>query len=329
MATIRLSSLDVAGLRFAFSPLWECVAAFCVWREPNRVALHRPWVQTVHTALLKRDWSALDMVLMAPSQMVPDFVAPPPTRAFATFEEELSVLQQTSHKLVRAEILRAHAPIPDDSTIQALRHTASLISAVASSLRFFWQHAVEPIWPRISARLEAEVSYRSRLLAFEGGAAVLRGLHPTLHFAGDHRGGTLSVDSNDRHSRSASGRGVLLVPSVFAFPRVFAVTRSPWRPTVAYPARGIESVWRRSRAPGRDTRMAATLGGTRARLLTRLVLPQTTVELAAALELNASTVSEHLAVLSGAGVLTRSRVGRRVFYSLSDSGIALTESFRK
>ncbi|WP_240799347.1 helix-turn-helix domain-containing protein [Streptomyces sp. A0958] len=36
-----------------------------------------------------------------------------------------------------------------------------------------------------------------------------------------------------------------------------------------------------------------------------------------------STVSEHLSVLAGADVVTRHRIGRSVYYQLTDSGRAL------
>ena len=38
-------------------------------------------------------------------------------------------------------------------------------------------------------------------------------------------------------------RGLLLIPSVFAWPKVLLVTAEPWQPTVIYPARGVGMLW--------------------------------------------------------------------------------------
>ena len=85
-------------------------------------------------------------------------------------------------------------------------------------------------------------------------------------------------------------------------------------------------MWRNAPTRRGDARMSAIFGSTRAQLLRKLVLPQTTLELATALDLKTPTVSEHLAAFAIAGVVNRVRVGRRVYYSLSERGLALSEA---
>ena len=62
--------------------------------------------------------------------------------------------------------------------------------------------------------------------------------------------GVLRIDKEcDGHQKFCGGRldlddrGLLLIPSVFAWPRVCVVTAPPWQPTLIYPARGIGMLW--------------------------------------------------------------------------------------
>jgi DNA-binding transcriptional ArsR family regulator len=66
--------------------------------------------------------------------------------------------------------------------------------------------------------------------------------------------------------------------------------------------------------------LAQLVGASRARVLAALKQPRTTAELAADLELAASTVSAHLSALAEAGLLERQRSGRAVYYCLSNRG---------
>ncbi|MEV4875364.1 ArsR/SmtB family transcription factor [Streptomyces cyaneofuscatus] len=76
--------------------------------------------------------------------------------------------------------------------------------------------------------------------------------------------------------------------------------------------------------PGPSRPRASTLlGRGRASVLRRLGGPLTTAGLADRLGLAPSTVSEHLSVLADAGVVTRHRVGRSVYYQLTDTGRSL------
>jgi DNA-binding transcriptional ArsR family regulator len=72
-------------------------------------------------------------------------------------------------------------------------------------------------------------------------------------------------------------------------------------------------------------KLALLLGAGRARILTVLYRPQTTIELALSLGLAASTVSAHLTALAEAGLLSRERAGRSVFYQLNPRGQKLID----
>jgi DNA-binding transcriptional ArsR family regulator len=62
------------------------------------------------------------------------------------------------------------------------------------------------------------------------------------------------------------------------------------------------------------------MGASRARILAALDAPQSTTELAAQLELTPGGISQHLSVLSKAGLVASTREGRVVLYARTEVG---------
>jgi DNA-binding transcriptional ArsR family regulator len=67
------------------------------------------------------------------------------------------------------------------------------------------------------------------------------------------------------------------------------------------------------------------LGRNRARILTAAIDPISTTALVAATGLSLATVSDHLRILTAAGLLERRRSGRSVLYWQSDTGHRVTQ----
>lgn len=325
MVTIRCRSADLAGTRFAFSPLWEAVAGFRAWRlgAPHLAALG--WSDLFRAVAPAEQWRWLDLVALAPSGRIPDFLAPPPPGPFATFEEELGGLRETPWRVIAAELRGAYGGVLPSGAPHTAAGRVACLDGIRRELELFWLWALAPLWPRLRGVLEAEVVYRSRLLAFGGVEAVFHDLHEAVRFTRRGAGGVLRVRTSERADRRAAGAGVLLVPSMFAWPEVYVVVRPPWRPTLAYPARGVAELWGQPSGRSSETgrQLAALLGVARARVLGRLRRPSTTTELSAALGMSLATVSQHLSRLRHAGVLDRARVGRRVYYSVNEWGQVL------
>ncbi|XIE79059.1 winged helix-turn-helix domain-containing protein [Streptomyces sp. SBR177] len=117
-------------------------------------------------------------------------------------------------------------------------------------------------------------------------------------------------------------RRLVLVPLVFAEGCRLYSTDDPEVLAVSFQARGAAAL-REPVEPAAEDRLGLLLGRGRAAVLRELGAPLTTVGLADRLALAPSTVSEHLSLLAGAGVVTRHRVGRSVYYQLTDTGRSL------
>ena len=153
-------------------------------------------------------------------------------------------------------------------------------------------------------------------MANAGLAATIGELSPYLSLSQD---GVLRFDPpGERRELDLSGREFVLVPSVFAWPG----TGMGWDPpSVIYPARAIFGLWEQGARSAGD--LARLIGKTRAELLTALADPASTTGLAARTGVPVSSVSEHLAVLRGAGLVATTRTGRSLTHQRTTLGATL------
>ena len=301
MATIGLSATAVSHLRFAVSALWEVLASVRLLLDPGVPAVHRRWADRARPGL---DRDGLLRHLIAPSGgYTPDFVTPPPAGLDADLGRELAGLRATPPGLVRAHLdllpaarRAALHPLHDDP--------GAGLARLADEIAGYWAVAIAPDWPRMRALLDAEVQRRARRLAGGGSAAILADLHPRVRW----RDGVLTVDQPHCAAPDVpAGAGLVLIPSVFVWPSVLTVTAGEV-PQIAYPARGVATLWERSsRSPDA---LAGVLGRGRALLLTSLITPLSTTELARRTGITAGGVSQHLAALRAAGLVVTHREGR-------------------
>jgi hypothetical protein len=94
---------------------------------------------------------------------------------------------------------------------------------------------------------------------------------------------------------AAAGRGLLLIPSIFAYKPVPPLDPGE-PPSLGYPSRGIATLWSPPPQP-QPSALVDLLGRTRALLLQMLEEPLPTVELARRLKVTPTAVSQHLQVL--------------------------------
>jgi DNA-binding transcriptional ArsR family regulator len=323
MISIELGVEDLADTRFAISPIHETVLSLRVLREPGLYTLHLPWRRSVLGRSETFDPDLL-LSLVGPDRGLPDFLTPRPMKFAATFEEELAAVRQTRTDLVRRDVLAVYPrgglpdilqeiTAPDDAPVLALR------DRICEHLQRYWNVAIRSAWPQMRLLLEADMTYRARQIAVGGARLLFADMHPNLRW----HDGVLHIDKMiGRHRVAVSGRGLLLVPSVFAHKPAPPVSPDE-PPLLAYPCRGVATLW--APTPVLDaTALTSLLGAPRTRLLALLDEPLPTVEIARRLAVTPSAVSQHLQVLHATGLITRARDGRQVLYRRSPLGDQLT-----
>ncbi|AUG75200.1 ArsR family transcriptional regulator [Kitasatospora sp. MMS16-BH015] len=319
MLDLAFSVRDLARTRFALSPLWEVVASVRVLKSPAEHPMYRPWTAEVGHRLTasKLDWGLLADLVPDPPRSIPVFVAPPPTTSVADLELELAVLRATPPEQVLAGLGGPRAP--GSERIDRLRSDPRRgLAELAELVGAYWEIALAPYWPRMRSLLEGDVLHRARLFAEHGADQLLGDLGSTVTWDED----TLHVGHHYvRGSRQLGGRGLLLVPSVFVWPRVFSVVGPGWQPTLRYPPRGVAALWERHSALPQA--LAAIIGRSRARLPAELDTPASTVDLARRTGITAGGVSQHLTALRAAGLVDAHRSGRYVLYVRTEAAEVL------
>ncbi|GAA3195154.1 ArsR/SmtB family transcription factor [Dactylosporangium siamense] len=314
MIRYELSAEDLADTRFAISPVQELVCSVWALRDPGRYTLHLPWRRAA-LAALDPDDLALLLSLVGNDRGLPDFLTPRPATFAPDLAEQLDEIRRTPPDLVERDIVATHAPGPVPAVLRA-----ATLSDLADLLGRYWSAAMAGDWPRMRLVMEADTTYRARQLAVGGARLLFADIHPNVSWAD----GAVRIERMiGRYRVSAAGRGLLLLPSVFAYKAVppMSSAEAPW---LAYPARGVATLWHRAVPPGPDV-MAALLGPPKATLLQLLAEALPTVELARRLRVTPGAVSQHLRVLHAGGLVTRVRDGRHVLYRRSDLGNRLVE----
>ena len=305
---------DLGRVRFAISPLFELVSSLDVLREPAAHSLHEPWAKEAREAVKDVDFWLLDAAAPEVGYCYrPDFIAPPPTKPVAELREELERVRTTPGEQVARELGWAY---PRGLPPGARRLLDEGLDGLVDAMATYWERAIEPYWPDVKAILEADISSRAARLAAAGPLAALSDLHSDVAY----RDGVLEIRRPYEETVDLQGRGVLLIPSAFSWPRVWAMFDPPWQPSIVYTARGTGSLWAPASKP--PDALSALLGKRRAEIL--IQLPASTMELAQRLNASPGGVSEHLGVLRDAGLVQGRREGREVRYIRTDTGEALT-----
>ncbi|WP_305785169.1 ArsR/SmtB family transcription factor [Symbioplanes lichenis] len=317
---IRVSPADVAGCRYAISPLFEVEGAMFLLTGSLPAGALRDWVVRTRPRLaeVRRAEPAIEALISLQRRTEnADFLHPPPLGPRREFAEELAALRATPLARARAELarnLRGHKT-PSEKARRIL-DADDVVDRLADALQAAWTAFVEPDWPRLRAVLERDIMHRAGRIAAFGWAAGLDGLHPRLSWRPEESTIEIKQSVGDHHS---GDRGLMLVPTVFGN---LAISTDPERPvTIAYRARGVADIL--SDADVSHPGLAPLLGAGRAAVLRALTVPTTTSQLAARLGMSLGGVAGHLKVLARAGLISRSRNGRSVLYATTEKGDSL------
>ena len=327
---LELGVADLAGTRFAISPLHETLRALPLLAKPDRSPVNRPWVRW---ALAELDRRALRLPRVWPLIVTelpywPEFLFPAPAVRAPGLDVELACLCATPDDQVRASLRRVFGSgrWPDSAT-DLFRRPQETLAEIAAEVADYHDRLIAPHWERMRSVFDADISYHAELLAGGGARSLFSDLHPDLRWSG----GTLTLTDTDYGPSPfkivLGPDGVVLMPSVFNWPQVSLSLATSTHTILMYPARGTATVWEGGAWAGlaseREEAAEALLGAPRVRLLTALRSPATTTSLARRLGVTPSAVSQHLAVLHRGGLVDKRRSGRAVLYQTTALGLAL------
>jgi DNA-binding transcriptional ArsR family regulator len=326
---ISLDVAELAATRFAASPLCETIRAVQLLAAPQPTSVNRPWLDWARHQLDQRPlrMPGLWPLVVNGLPSYPEFLMPAPASQWPPFADELTRLAATAAEPVRASLCRVFGDGPwPVSARELFERPRESLRQITEELAECHDRLVAPHWERIRAVLDADIAYRTGVLASGGARHLFADMHPDLNWAAG--GLTLSdTDTGDAQFHVRKGPdGVVLMPSVFAWPHVSVSKATSTQTILLYPARGAANVW----SPLADQGVSGTpaeylLGVSRARLLSALRSPATTTTLARQLGVTPSAVSQHLSFLHRGSLVQRQRRGRAVLYQTSDLGLALIE----
>jgi DNA-binding transcriptional ArsR family regulator len=305
---MRVHSAGLLQCRFAVSPLTETTDALRSIARFGAEGYNLAWQRQARPRLLGLRIEPL-LAILSWSGYQPDFLAPAPDSPFTEIEAELDRVRATPPTRVATELstIRHVHPALGGSPEQVRDLLANMLAQA-------WSALVQPWWSRVRDVLDADITYRARRLADAGVAVTLNELDPRVSWRDD----ALRFAHSDTREMDLSGGDLVLIPSVFAWPHS-AVSYDP--PAVIYPARGIGDIWQPAPRSGED--LARLIGRARAVLLTALAEPASTTGLAARTGIPVSSVSEHLAILRAAGLVSTTRTGRYLLHQRNALGVAL------
>lgn len=218
------------------------------------------------------------------------------------------------------------------------------IANFGGALRRFHEVAFAPYWTAVTTYTAGGRDSLMRLLAGSGIDALLNALHPTVSWEPPvltmnlrvacppgcvHQMISRSIAPTDTFE--AGGRGLLLLPSVFASSPTFRVPDpdedEPFLLTVP-----VAADWHTFTGPSNgagSSALADLMGATRAAVLTALAKDDmTTSELARTARISVASASEHASVLRTANLITSTRQGNRVIHRLTALGTVMVQSTR-
>ena len=312
MIRLEFGAADLAGVRFAHSPMVEVVTSASALTRPTIYPMYGAWRAQVRPRVAAARLDTFLALVAGPVHWIPDFLTAVPAQPRPLLRDELSRILETPLDQVVPDVLRCWSG--HEAPPQIRRFATDPLGGLrvlTQEIRRYFEIALAPWWPGLRAAAESEIAQRARAATEHGPRALVEGLHPTLSWDGASlqigpRGGPIDDCGLD-------GFPLTLFPSGFAGPKIFTMAESPLGRALFYPPRGAAALWDRPvREPG--AALSALLGPTRAAVLTLLAVPHSTGEVAATLGLAAATASHHLTTLRDAGLIAGARDGRRLRY---------------
>lgn len=306
--------------------MWETIGSLRIVSRPDDAI---PWPHSVWARSVRRPIAAsaeatrLVQWFRAQPAAYPALLTPPPRHPDLTMDAELAAILALEPSRIRA-MAPALGPAPGLPVPDPATDPAGWRSWYADGLAAYWAVALTPYWSAMRNVLDEDILHRALILVNAGAEAMLAGLSPRVRW---HRP-VLTFPSATTDGTMRCSQSLVAVPTLFSRGLTVHLTDSGGV-AFNYPARGVALLGMASGhtgAPGGPSPgdgMELLLGRSRAAILRNLSAPTTTSALATSLCLAPSTVSQHLATLTAAGLVSRVRAGGRVYYRLEARGAAL------
>ncbi|MGW0559701.1 ArsR/SmtB family transcription factor [Streptomyces sp. NPDC003016] len=327
MLRVHFSGVDLSRVRLSDRPdaLWETVLSFHRLRDRRGAKVFGEWRRESRTRL---NGETRLLASVIPNRgYFPDFLTP--REGVRGMDAGLEALRATASDRLRAELALLAASHRPDRTAPPgraalARHGVApltgrrgdVLGRLAGVLRGYHRAAVEPYWPHIRARVEADRAARGRALLDGGADELLTSLPPMLRW----RPPVLEADYPVDRDLYLRGRGLLLQPSFFCrgTPVVYRDSNLP--PVLVYPMTHAEAP-----APSDDPGppLGRLVGQTRSAVLAAIGGGCTTSELARRAGVSLASASQHACVLREAGLVVTLRHGNAVLHTLTPLGAAL------
>ncbi|GAA2211371.1 DUF5937 family protein [Nonomuraea monospora] len=321
--TVDLGVAELAATRFAVSPLSETVSALQQLGDRDRQPVNLRWLRWAADELARRplDLSFTWPLIVNDRPGWPGFLVPAPRGTGGSIDDDLAAVRSTPASQVRTSLRRVFGDDLRGPAADLAEDPAAGLRVITTELRTAYDRLIAPHWPRIRAVLDADVGHRAKQLAAGGARQLFSSLHPDLRWS-DGRLRLIQAYERAEQVVELGPGGLVLMPVALGTPYVLIKKRTSTQTTVRYPARGVGTLWTAgTRAPaGSAVRL---LGRVRAGLLEALRSPATTTDLARALGVTPSAVSQHLRVLRESGLVTCERSGRTVLYLTTALGTTL------
>ncbi|GLX47623.1 transcriptional regulator [Streptomyces hygroscopicus subsp. hygroscopicus] len=319
---MHLSTDDLTRVRTAQAPdpMWESLLSMHVLRSADAPAVYGRWRRATPVTLGAAARRILR--LAPPTGYSPDFLTP--AAGESGLESGVAALLATPRHRLRhdlTELARTGPPLP--SWARALADgEREAVRQLSEGVRAYFRTALEPYWPHIGSRFEAERTAHGHTLAEQGVSGLLSTLHPLLVWESPVLTVHGPLGERDLH---LDGRGVLLLPSYFCWGAPTVLRDPTLPPVVVYPMahRTGTTLTPDTRGEPAGTSLEGLIGRTRAAILRNAVGGRTTTALARAAGVSPGTASHHASVLREAGLVTTRRKGPSVLHVATPLGQAL------
>ena len=313
MLRVHLTAEDLLRVRFASqpAPLIELGHALAALQRCD--PLFGTWRRGAAARLPAACRPLLDLI--PPTATGPLFLDPVST----SLAEGLERVQRTPTTFIHEELQRLYPAGPPGSWARLLANRdRQAWRDLHAAQRLAYRTLVDGTAVRARQGYQAELAWRSRMIAESGVQATLPALHPSISWDGT----VLQITSANHWEVHPGGNGLTLMPCVYWTGRPMFTWHPDGSLAMIYaPLTPLPLITQAHGDP-----LASLLGHTRAALLRLMVIERTTTDLARELQISLATVSAHTKTLRAAGLIVTARAGKAVLHSITPLGHHLLRS---